>query len=465
MLSKVFKAYDVRGVYPDPLHEELATQIGCAAGRFLKEQVEGRESADPMLNHVVVGRDMRRSAPSMAEALEAGLKLAPVNVIDVGMVDTSFIYFAINHLGCAGGIMTTASHNPPQYIGFKFSGMQAKPIGSATGLDKIKRIAATVDLARIKTENPGTVDERDLWPAYKQHVRKFLDLQRPLKVVVDASNGMAGKFMPMIFGDVDDLEIILLNEKTTGEFVHDPNPLVASNMKMTQDAVAEHGADLGVCFDGDADRCAFVDEKGQLISADLFGCVFAEHFLTEAPGSPIVYDLRSSKALAEHITACGGKPVRSRVGHVFMKHLMKENDAVFGTELSAHVYYRDNWYADSGAITFATALTILSQQKGPLSGLLAPFNKYAQSGETNFQVEDKQAAMAGIKEKFGQDAEVDELDGVTVDAFASDGWWFNVRPSNTEPLLRLNMEAKDQRTLDAMFSEVAEMLGEPVAGH
>jgi len=465
MLSKVFKAYDVRGVYPDPLHEELATQIGCAAGRFLKEQVEGRDSADPMLNHVVVGRDMRKSAPSMAEALIEGLKLAPVDVIDVGMVDTSFIYFAINHLGCAGGIMTTASHNPPQYIGFKFSGLQAKPIGSDTGLEQIKRIAATVDLDRIKTEHPGRSEQRDLWPAYKDHVRQFLKLGRPLKVVVDASNGMAGKFMPELFGDVDGLEVIPLNYKTTGEFVHDPNPLVAANMKMTQDAVAEHGADLGVCFDGDADRCMFVDEKGRLIAADLFGCVFAEHFLKQSTGSPIVYDLRSSKALAEHIEACGGKPIRSRVGHVFMKQLMKDNNAVFGTELSAHVYYRDNWYADSGAITFAVALTILSQQKGPLSGLLKPFNKYAQSGETNFEVEDKQAAMDELKEKYGDGAAVDELDGVTIDAFEQDGWWFNVRPSNTEPLLRLNMEARDQRTLDAMFAEVQSMLGEPVAGH
>jgi len=465
MLSKVFKAYDVRGVYPDPLNEELATQIGCAAGRFLKEQVEGRDSADPMLNHIVVGRDMRKSAPSMAKALIEGLTLAPVNVIDVGMVDTSFIYFAINHLGCAGGIMTTASHNPPQYIGYKFSGMQAKPIGSDTGLDQIKRIAATVDLDRIKTENPGRVEERDLWPAYKDHVRKFLDLKRPLTVVVDASNGMAGKFMPILFDDVADLEVIPLNYKTTGQFVHDPNPLVAENMKMTQEAVAEHGADLGVCFDGDADRCMFVDEQGGLISADLFGCVFAEHFLKQADGSPIVYDLRSSKALAEHVKACGGKPIRSRVGHVFMKKLMKENNAVFGTELSAHVYYRDNWFADSGAITFAVALTILSGQKGPLSALLKPFNRYAQSGETNFEVEDKQAAMDEIAEQFGDGAEVDDLDGVTVDAFKAKGWWFNVRPSNTEPLLRLNMEAKDQATLDKMFAEVAGMLGEPVAGH
>lgn len=464
MLSKVFKAYDIRNTYPDPLNEELAVQIGSAAGRYLRAKLEGRDASDPMLEHVVVGRDMRKSAPSMAQALIKGLTHAPVNVIDLGMVDTSFIYFAINHLGCAGGIQTTASHNPPQYIGFKISGLKAVPIGQDTGLTDIKEIAATVDPA-AEPETIGRVEQRDLWDAYKQHVRKFLDLRRPLKVVVDASNGMAGKFMPLLFDDVEGLEIVPINYETTGEFVHDPNPLVAANMRQVMDGVAEHGADLGVCFDGDADRCAFVDENGDMVSADIFGAVMAEHFLQTTPGSAIVFDLRSSKALAEHVIACGGKPVRSRVGHVFMKALMKEHDAVFGTELSAHVYYRDNFYADSGAITFATALSIISEQDKPLSELLKPHLKYVQSGETNFEVADKQAAMDELAEVFGEGAAVDTLDGVTVDAMDSRGWWFNVRASNTEPLLRLNMEARDRATLDEMFNAVADMLGEPVAGH
>jgi len=465
MLTEVFKAYDVRAVYPDPLNETLATQIGCGVGQYLRSQVEGRAAADPMLEHVVVGRDMRSSAPSMAAALIEGIQRSGVHVIDVGMVDTSFIYFAINHLGCAGGVMTTASHNPPQYIGFKISAQHAAPVGRDTGLEQIKRLAAQVDLDRDPGVEPGRVEQRDLWGDYKKHVRQFLDFKRPLKIVVDASNGMAGKFMDDLFGDVDGLEVIGLNYEMTGKFVHDPNPLVAENMAMTQEAVAKHGADLGVCFDGDADRCMFVDEKGNLVAADLLGGLLAARFLDDNPGSAIVHDLRASKALTEMVEEHGGKPVRSRVGHVFMKKLMKDNDAVFGTELSAHVYYRRNWYADSGAITLAVTLSLLSESDKPMSELMKPMLKYRQSGETNFKVEDKQAAMDEIKETFAADATIDELDGVTIDAFESDGWWFNVRPSNTEPLLRLNMECKDQPTLDAMFNKVAAMLGEPVAGH
>ena len=465
MLSEIFKAYDVRGTYPGKINEKLAIRIGCAAGRFYRNQVTGRDSSDPMLQHVVVGRDMRKSSPDMAEALIEGLRMAEINVIDLGMVDTSFIYFAINHLGCAGGIMVTASHNPPNYNGFKFPGLKAAPIGRDTGLGEIQKLAAQVDLDRNPPEPTGRVEQRDLWPDYKQHVRQFLKLDRPLRIVVDASNGMAGKFMPILFDDVDGLEIIPLNYQTTGEFAHEPNPLVAENMQTVQAAVKEHGADLGVCFDGDADRCMFTDEHAELVQADLLGALMAERFLGESPGSPIVYDLRSSKAMPEHIEACGGKPVRSRVGHVFMKALMKEHDAVFGCELSAHVYYRRNYYADSGAITFAVALSLLSGQARPMSKLLEPMQRYEQSGETNFSVEDKQQAMDQLKDRFGRGAAVDELDGVTIDKFDREGWWFNVRPSNTEPLLRLNMEARDEATLARMFEQVQHMLGQPVAGH
>jgi len=462
MIGKVFKAYDVRGTYPDPLNETLARQIGCGVARYLHSALDDSDKADPMLNHVVVGRDMRKSSPKMTAALIEGIRIAGSHVIDVGMVDTSFIYFAINHLGCGGGVMVTASHNPPQYNGFKISGRNARPIGTGSGLEQVKRFAATVDLER-EPEPSGRVEKRDLWPDYTDHVHQFLELDRPLRVVVDLSNGMAGAFMPHIFDDIEDLELITLNKKMTGEFAHDPNPLVVANLDQVRQAVRDHEADFGVCFDGDADRCAFVDENGDVVSSDLFAARMAEHFLRFSPGSPIVYDLRSSKAFVEHVEACGGKPVRSRVGHVFMKARMKEHDAVFGAELSAHVYYRDNFYADSGAITFATALTILSQQDKTLSRFLDPLNKYVASGETNFEVEDKQAMMDQIKRTYAADADIDELDGVTVDAFNTSGFWFNVRPSNTEPLLRLNMEARDEKTLKKMFDEVKDLLGEPVA--
>lgn len=464
MLTEVFKAYDIRGVYPKPLNEEIAEQVGSAIGQFLRGKLEGPDASDPMLEHIVVGRDMRTSSPDMAAALINGIRRSGMNVIDLGMVDTSFVYFAINHLGCAGGVMTTASHNPPQYNGFKISGRHASPIGRDSGLEQIKRLAATVNLEKAP-EPTGRVEERDLWADYKKHVRQFLKLERPLKIVVDASNGMAGKFMPLLFNDVEGLQVMPFNYETTGSFVHDPNPLVAQNMVTTQDAVKQHGADLGVCFDGDADRCMFTDEKGDLIAADLLGGLLAKRFLAESPGSAIVHDLRSSKALTETIIENGGQPVRSRVGHVFLKQFMKENDAVFGTELSAHVYYRKNWYADSGAITLAATLTLLASQAKPMSDVMKPMLKYVQSGETNFKVEDKDAAIAQIKADFGAGASIDELDGVTIDAFESQGWWFNVRASNTEPLLRLNLEARDQATLKTMFNKVTDVLGEPVKGH
>ena len=463
MLSKVFKAYDIRGIVGDGLDEGVAWKVGYAAGKYLQSQVSGRDAADPMLQHVVVGRDMRPTSPKLAKALIDGFRSAGMNVFDVGMVDTSFIYFAINHLGCAGGVQTTASHNPIEYNGFKISGMKATPIGSATGLIDIQRLTAAIEDTKGKPD--GRVEERDLWPAYADHVKRSLDLKRPLKVVVDASNGMACEFIPRIFGKVKDLEIIPINMEITGKFTHDPNPLVPENMQPTQDAVAEHKADLGVCFDGDADRCILTDEHGTIIGCDILGGLYAQHFLEKSPESAVIYDLRSSKALKETIEELGGKPVRGRVGHVFLKQLMRENNGVFGAELSGHLYYRDNFYTDSGAITFAVALSILSAQSKPMSELIKPLTKYKQSGEINFRVPDKDAAIDSIKARFDGRGTLDELDGITIDAWEDEGWWMNVRASNTEPLLRLNMEGRDIATLHAQLDEVTPLLGEPLKGH
>jgi phosphomannomutase len=464
MLNKVFKAYDVRAVYPDPLNESVAWKIGFATAKFLRSKLTGRAASDPMLQHVVVGRDMRPHSPKLAEALMNGLRAGEMNVLDLGMVDTSFIYFAINHVGCGGGIQTTASHNPVQYNGFKISGPHASPIGADSGLVEIQRLAATVESTHLKPV--GRYEQRDLWDDYVQHVRKFLDLQRPLKVVVDASNGMAGAFVPRIFGKIKGLDLITLNMEITGSFNHDPNPLVPENMKPTQDAVLKHKADLGVCFDGDADRCILCDEKGNLIGCDLLGALFSQHFLKQSPGSAVVFDLRSSKALKETVESLGGIPVRGRVGHVFLKKLMREHDGVFGAELSGHMYYRDNYGTDSGAITFAVALSILSAAKGKtLSQLIKPLAKYRQSGEINFHVEDKDAALAKLKQLVAGRAALDELDGVTADAWENEGWWANVRKSNTEPMLRFNLEARDSTTLQKIHDELTPHLGTVVRGH
>ncbi len=466
MLSKVFKAYDIRSTYPDPLNEDITRRIGIATAQYLKNQVTGRDASDPMMNHIVVGRDMRTSSPSLSAALIEGIRMAGVNVIDVGLCDTSFIYFAVNHLGCCGGVMNTASHNPPHYNGFKISGLQAKPVGKDTGLVDIQRIAATVNPDAM--EPTGQCDQRDLWADYRRHVRRFLDLKRPLKVVIDASNGMAGLSVPRVFDGAGNLEVIPVNFEVggiNGKFAHDPNPLIAENMRQTQEGVKEHGADFGVCFDGDADRCMVVDETGAIVGCDHLGALLADYFLARHPGSAIAFDLRSTKALAEVIEAAGGTPCRSKVGHVFMKKVMKDNDGVFGAELSGHMYFRDNWYTDSGLITFAAVAAILSENETPMSRLLTPYRKYPQSGEINFEVEDKDGMIAEIRSAYADGAKMDDLDGITVDAFANAGWWANIRKSNTEPLLRLNLEARDSATLDKMIGELKARLGEPVAGH
>lgn len=471
MLGKVFKAYDIRGVYPDPLDEAKAWSIGYGCADYLIKDAEAAGDRTPMMKHIVVGHDMRTSSPSLRDALCEGIIDAGGSVIDVGLVDTPFVYFAVNHLDCAGAVQVTASHNPPQYNGFKVSKRKAKPVGEETGLADIRKAAAIVD-SRIRGQGgPGHVEKRDLWDAYRAHVLSFLDMGGSTrKIVVDASNGMAGTMVPKVFGrkgaGIDGLDIVeLYFENSKGEFVHEPNPLVAANLRDLQAKVLDTKADLGVCFDGDADRLMVVDEKGGIIGCDLLTALLCRWFLERNPGSPIVYDLRSSKALPEEITKGGGTPVRSRVGHVFMKAALAERGASFGGELSGHFYFRDNFNADSGGIALATLLTALAEFDRPLSELIAPLARYRQSGEINFEVEDKDGALADLKEEYGERGSVDELDGVTIDCFDAEGWWVNVRKSNTEPLLRMNLEARDDETLARMLEDVSPLLGEPAKGH
>lgn len=468
MLGKVFKAYDIRGTYPDLLNDKMAWQIGYGASRFLIQDAEAAGETSPMMRNILVGRDMRRSSPALAKALVTGITDHGGNVVDIGLIDTPMIYFAINHLDCAGGVMVTASHNPPQYNGFKISKRKAKPVGEATGLAEVRKYAAMVDKTNVPSAG-GRYEQRDLWEAYSRHVLQFLDLGgKSLKIVVDASNGMAGTMVPIVFGkggaNVKGLKIIELNfDNSKGEFVHDPNPLVPANLAQLQESVLSSRADLGICFDGDADRCVVVDETGSIIGCDHLSAVLARRMLADNPGAAVIYDLRSTKALQEEIAAAGGKPVRSRVGHVFMKGAMAEHNAVFGGELSGHFYFRDNFNADSGAIAMATVLTTLAHSGKKMSRLVGPVRRYAQSGEINFQIEEKDEALAELKSNFAASGTIDELDGVTIDCFNSAGWWCNVRKSNTEPLLRLNMEAKDRTTLEKMFEQVSQFLGERVA--
>ena len=463
MIEKIFKAYDVRATYPNPLNEEMAWKVGHATAQFLKRSRQNISSDQrvKMEDTLVVGRDMRPSSPELAQSLIDGIRSVGLNVIDIGMIDTSMIYFAINHLDAVGGIQTTASHNPVQYNGFKISGPKAKPIGAATGLDDIRRIATILRVGQ--TGLKGTVKEMDLWAEYRQHVHKFLNLRRKIKVVVDASNGMAGKMVPAVFDNIRNLEIFPLLFEVTGSFVHEPNPLVESNLDALKQKVGQVKPDLGVCFDGDADRCIFVDEKGRTIGCDLVTALLARDFLSQGDnaGSTIVYDLRSSHVVADEVRAAGGVPRRERVGHAFIKKTMADTKAVFGGELSGHFYFRDNFYADSGAIAFARLLSVLSNQGGALSTLIDPLRRYHQSGEINFQVEDKDGKIRELADAYKK-GQIDYLDGVTIDL---GNWWFNVRKSNTEPMLRLNLEAESAEMMKEKFKELRRILGEPVEGH
>ncbi|MBN1489934.1 MAG: phosphomannomutase/phosphoglucomutase [Phycisphaerae bacterium] len=457
MLEKVFKAYDVRALYPDPLDAEVAWRIGAATAQFLKSQLRGPDRADSRAATLAIGRDMRTSSPELAKAFANGVRATGMNVIDVGMIDTSQIYFAVNHLHACGGVQTTASHNPAEYNGFKICGQRGKPIGSDTGLNEICKIAK--GLSPHEATGNGTRTEQDLTKPYKQFVRQYLRTPRKMKVVIDASNGMAGRWFPRLFDDLDEIEIHPLNFEHNGEFVHPPNPLVDTNLVQLQDKVKRVGADFGVCFDGDADRLMLVDERAEIVRCDKMTAVLAEYFLKQAPGSTIVYDLRSSRILPEVIKKAGGTPRRERVGHAFMKRALSDSKGIFGGELSGHFYFKDNWFCDSGMLAFVHVVNVLTQSGRPLSELIKPLLCYAGSGERNFENEDKDGTIKNLARVYS-DARIDFLDGITVQY---EDWWFNVRPSNTEPLLRLNLEADTPELMEQKLAEVARTLGTPVA--
>ena len=457
MDSSIFKAYDIRGTYPDKVNEDAAWKIGYATAQFLRSLLRGYERGQANSQSLCVGRDMRTHSPAVAKALIAGMNASGANVIDIGMIDTPQMYFAINHLGTCGGVQVTASHNPAQYNGFKISGLEAKPISETTGLKEIQHIATA--LLHTKGSGNGSVEHFDLTADYKRHVLKFMNRDiRPLKIVVDASNGMAGKMFPALFGDLN-LELITMNMKHDGTFKHEPNPLVEENLRELKETIISEKADFGVCFDGDADRLLMVDEKGQSIGCDLMTALLVPYFLKKQPGSAIVYDLRSSWAVQEEVLKYGGTPRRERVGHSFMKKTLRDSHAIFGGELSGHFYYKDNYYADSGMITMVHAINLISDANKPVSELVAPLRRYSASGEMNFEVEDKLGMMKELSVKYGAEGKVDDLDGVTVQF---KDWWFNVRPSNTEPFLRLNVEAKSPGILSENLDKLKTLLGEPV---
>jgi phosphomannomutase len=468
MLGKVFKAYDVRAIVPKPLTNRLAWQIGFGAARYLEETAQDAGFEDPMMRHVVVGRDPRPTSPALAEALIDGIRASGISVIDLGVTDTPMLYFAVNHLACAGGIQVTASHNPVNYNGFKFCGLGARPIGSGSGLELIREQAALVDPDRVKRSDGGC-ETRDLWDAYARRLHGLLAEEapeglaavrgRPLKVVVDASNGSAGIMVPKLFDGIDGLEIVPVNfTYGDGHYEHEPNPLVEDNLDQLREAVRSNHADLGVCFDGDADRCVVVDESGRTVGGDLLTAWLVEPILERSPGASIIFDLRSSRIVPERITSLGGVPVPSRVGHVFMKAALAEHEAAFGGELSGHFYYRDMFGADSGARAFVSVLGALARSEGPMSEQVDRLRVYAQSGEVNFKNEDIEGTLLALRDAYS-DADFGEMDGLSID---TGGWWANIRASNTEPLLRLNVEAADQEAVTDALTELGKLLGKRV---
>jgi phosphomannomutase len=455
MNPEIFDSEKIIGIYPDQFNEEDAWKIGCAAARFLRSLLRGYQRGQATSQSLCVGRDMRTHSEAMAKALIEGMNSTGTNVIDLGMIDTPQMYFAINHLGTCGGIQVTASHNPAKYNGFKISGLEAKPISGDTGLKDIEHIAMA--LLHTKGRATGSVENRDLTAEYKKHVLKFLRPNlKKMKIAIDASNGMAGKMVPVIFGKLP-VKIIELNFEHTGKFKHEPNPLLERNLAGLKSTVKKNKCDFGVCFDGDADRLMIIDEKGGTIGCDLMTALMVPYFLEKEPKSTVVYDLRSSRVVVEEIIKHGGTPRRERVGHAYMKKALRDSHSVFGGELSGSFYYRDSFYTDSGMITLIHVINIVSAANVPISELISPLRRYYSSGEMNFEVENKQAKMDELARRYN-DGQIDHLDGVTV---GYKEWWFNCRPSNTEPLLQLNIEARSKELLDQKLSEITEQLGKP----
>ncbi len=444
-LNAIFKAYDVRGTVPEQMDEALARATGNAFVQVL--------DADT----VVIGHDMRPSSPAMAAAFAEGATLAGADVVMVGLASTDQLYFASGHLGHAG-VMFTASHNPAQYNGMKLCRPGAQPVGLDTGLAEIRDVVASGVLRTAET--PGQVSTTDVLDLYAAHLLTLSPVRgRGLKVVVDAGNGMAGLTAPVVFdmiGPVVEMEPMYF--ELDGTFPnHEANPIEAENLVDLQRAVLESGADIGLAFDGDADRCFIVDEKGRAVSPSTLTALIAARELAKEPGATVIHNLITSRSVPEIVTELGGNPVRTRVGHSFIKATMAETDAVFGGEHSGHFYFRDFWRADSGMLAALYALAALSETDVPLSELMSEYERYPASGEINSTVADQQAVLALLKEQYGslEGVTVDELDGLTVSHL---DWWFNVRASNTEPLLRLNSEGKDEATMVQVRDAVLSMI-------
>jgi len=445
-LHAIVKAYDVRGTYPDQIDADVAHRLGLAFAAFLHEQ-------DPTATKVMVGRDMRPSGPELAGAFSNGLLSQGFDVIDLGMISTDELYFAAGSMDAPGAVFT-ASHNPAGYNGIKMCRKGAAPV-STPGLEFMRDYAAAVDLDTLEhAATPGTRSDQDVLAGFVKHIHSFVsvDALRPLKIVIDTANGMGGLVAPAAFADLP-FEVDHLFPELDGTFPNHPaDPIQPENQRDLRARVLELGADIGLAFDGDADRVFIVDEKAQPLSGSITTAMVAASVLKTEPGATVLHNLICSKTVAEVVAEGGGTAVRTRVGHSFIKQTMADTGAIFGGEHSGHYYFRDNYRADSGLIAALVVLEMLSVADQPLSELRAPFDRYVASGEINTRVADAQVVIEVVADHFAQSGgTVDRLDGLTVDL---GDWWFNLRASNTEPLLRLNLEAATQADVDSRVAEV-----------
>jgi len=444
-VGELFKAYDVRGIVPDELNPDIAYRVGRATAAFLGA------------TEIAVGRDMRVSGPALSAALIDGLRDQGANVTDIGLVSTDTLYFAVGKYGFQAGVMITASHNPAAYNGFKICREEARALSMETGIAEIRDLVVNGNLPPVPGKR-GDLYEKDVIDAYAGHVLGMIDPAtiKPLKIAVDAGNGMGGLLVPRVFANLP-CEIVPLYFELDGTFPnHEANPIEPENIRDLQHAVTEQGCDLGVAFDGDADRMFLIDEHGAFVGGDMTTAMVSLQMLRKNPGSAIVYNLICSRTVPETIEEHGGRPIRSRVGHSFIKALMRDEDAIFGGEHSGHFYFRDNWYADSGLIALLTVLQLISDEDQTLSEILEPIDNRFRSGEINSEVADVGGTVKRVEEHFSsQGADLDHLDGLTV---GFDDWWFNLRASNTQPLLRLNVEADGRALLEEKTAEVLRLV-------
>ena len=443
-LAKIFKAYDIRGVVPDEFDEGTAGAIGAAFARLTGASA------------LVTVHDMRTSSGPLAEAFARGASSQGADVVAAGLGSTDVLYYASGSLGIPGA-MITASHNPSRYNGIKLCRDGAKPVGQDTGLRELRQMIEAG--AAPAAGSAGRIIPRDLLSGYAEHLKKLVDISaiRPLKVAVDAGNGMAGYTVPRVFEGLP-IDVVPLYFELDGTFPnHEANPIDPANLRDLQRAVVESRADIGLAFDGDADRCFVIDERGEIVSPSVLTALIAVRELAREPGATVIHNLITSRAVPEIVAENGGTPVRTRVGHSFIKAEMARTGAIFGGEHSGHFYFRDFWYADSGMLAALHVLAALGQQDGPLSEMLTQYSRYSASGEINSEVSDQAAAAARVREAFTSRPAVtsDELDGLTV---LGPDWWFNLRPSNTEPLLRLNTEAANEATMESVRDEVLEIV-------